>query len=50
MLGGTLPSMLLDTEGCFAPVQLDRFNAMDERLETEELIELLALRLADYLV
>jgi HSP20 family molecular chaperone IbpA len=42
--------MLLDTEGFFAPVHIDRHNAMQERQETEELIELLALRLADYVL
>jgi HSP20 family molecular chaperone IbpA len=48
--GGGLPAMLLDTEGFFAPVHIDRHNAMQERQETEELIELLALRLADYVL
>ena len=33
LLGGCHRTMLLDTEGCFAPVHMDRPTAMEERQE-----------------
>ena len=49
-LGGCLHTMLIDTEGSYAPVQSQQPGAMAARLETEALIEHLTVRLSDYLL
>ena len=49
-LGGCAHTMLLDTEGAYAPVHSQEPGAMDARLQAEAIIENVTARLSDYVL